>query len=84
MYNKPKPENPEADRPQPREAYGNLVTTGTRSGYSNHKPGHEKSRPPAAKAAEQAKLPPHNPDKVPKTSLAERIRRGLAGKEQKP
>ena len=77
-----KPEHPEADRPQPREAYGNLVTAGT-SGYSDHKPGHSKSRPPAAKAAEGAKVPPHNPDKVPKTSLVERIRRGIAGKEQK-
>jgi hypothetical protein len=84
-----KPDHPEADRPQPREAYGHPVTTGVKYRFSDHGPGHDDSPAPVQGApvsgeySRSALIPPHNAAKVPKTSLAERIRQGLAAKEQR-
>ena len=81
--------HPEADRPRPREAYGHPVTTGAKYRFSDHRPGHDESSAPVQGAdvsgehSRSAVVPPHNPAKVYKTSLAERIRQGLTGKEQK-
>ena len=69
-----------ADRPHPRESYGHPRAAGIRLAYSDHKPGHDTSRPPARAAASKdpnAVLPPHDAKRAPKTPLAERVRQGL-------
>jgi len=85
-----KSDHAEADRPQPRVAYGHPVTTGAKFRFSDHKPGHDESSAPLKVAdvsgnrTGSAEVPPQNATKVHKTSLSERIRQGLTGKEKKP
>jgi hypothetical protein len=83
------PDRWEADRPQARVAYGHPVTTGARYRFSDHKPGHDESSAAvqvpdvSGKRSGRAEIPPQNAAKVHKTSLSERIRRGLTGNEKK-
>ena len=48
----------------------------------DHKSGHDQSPPPsAAKSQERAEIPPYKPNAAPKSSLAERLRKGPEGEE---
>jgi hypothetical protein len=74
-------------RPQPREAFGHPVATKIKGRVSEQKPGYYKSTEPVEvkrsviKDQEPAILPPRNPNSTPKTSLSERVRQRLDGKE---
>jgi|GEM_PF-7133136 len=66
--------------PKPPEDFGiaDLVS----SQVIDHKPGHDQSPPPAAaKSQERAELPPYKPNTAPRSSLAERLRKGPEGEE---
>jgi len=66
--------------PKPPEAFG--IADLIPGQVIDHKPGYDQSPPPAAEGQEQAELPPYKPNAAPKTSLAERLRKGVTGKEE--
>ena len=66
--------------PQPTEALG--IADLIAGQVIEHKPGHDQSPPPAARAQGQAELPPSQPHAAPGTSLAERLRQRLKRQEE--
>jgi hypothetical protein len=86
---KNKSDDMDAAQPEPREAYGHPVTSGAQVRFSDHKPGHDESPAPVQDAdlrgdrSQTAFIAPHNPAKIDKTSLSERIRQGVSGKDNK-
>ena len=81
---------PRDEQPQPQEAFGHPVTKTVKDGSSDHKPGYVDSPQPAkATAAAQKRgatvgaiVPPRKADKLPKLSLAEKLRQRLSEKEE--
>ena len=75
------------DQPHPRGAFNHPVTQIAIHVVSQHAPGFQESveAPRTEQAAQikgvQAKLPPSNPEIIPKTGLAERIMQRFAQKE---
>lgn len=79
---------PSGEKPDPRQAFGHPVTAETQPQYSDHKAGYDDSPGPsrAASLKDEARvgavLPRRKAGKLPKVSLAERIRQRLSTEEK--
>jgi hypothetical protein len=78
---------PSGEKPDARQAFGHPVTAETQPQYSDHKPGYDDSPGPSTaslkgEARVGAVLPLRKAGKLPKISLAERIRQRLSTKEK--
>ena len=74
----------EYDETTPRVALGIPISFKVRDEKSEHKPGfleEKKPKIPTTKERGRVELPPYDPEKVPRTSLAERLRKRIAQME---